>query len=1070
MKNVIGFFIRFPVAVNIFILTFFVFGVIGIYSLNSSFFPLSESKIITIQATYPGASPQEIEEGIVLKVEENLKGLIGIDRVTSASRENSASITVEILKGYDINDILADVKNAVDRVPSYPTGMEPIVVAKQDNIRQTIEFVLSGKDVPLKTLKDLSQQIERDILRLEGISRVNIFGFPLEEIEIAVSEVELLSYGITIDQVAQAVASENLLLTGGNIKTNTEEYLIRANNRSYFARDLENIIVSSDIEGNVVRLRDVATVQDIFQETPNASYFNGEQSVSFIVQNTNAEDLISSAEKVKEYINTFNQENNNVRLDVVSDSSITLTQRTALLTKNAAIGIALVLLFLSLFLNTKLAFWVAFGLPISFLGMFMLAPYAGITINVLSLFGMIIVIGILVDDGIVIAENIYHHFEKGKGPIRAAIDGTIEVIPPIVSAILTTILAFCTFLFLDGRIGDFFGEVSIIVLLTLGVSLIEALIILPAHIAHSTALVREKDRKASSSFGSRIFKGLRKFNEWGDNFMNFMRDKTYTPILKFAIRNQMLIFGIFLSIMIITVGCVRGGIIRTAFFPQIASDQVVIELKMPEGTQVSITDSIATLIEEKAWITNKEFTAEHPENLQVVENIVKKIGPGSATASISLNLLPGEFRNIPSLKIANSVQEKVGEVYGVESLLFGSGGNFGGDPVSLSLLGNDIDDLQSVTRELKSELGKLTALKDIKDNDPAGIKEIKLELKNNAYLLGLNTQSVMRQIRNSFYGYQVQRFQRGQDEIKVWVRFNQKGRSKIDQLDQLEIRTPSGDLVPFREIAEYTIERGDVVINHLEGQREIQVTADIKNPDEVSGSDIMEDIRKNIFPPIQAKYPTVTALFEGQSREANKFIVSAKRVFPAVLLLIYIVIAFTFRSYIQPILLLLLVPFSFIGVGWGHWLHGYSVNVLSLLGIIALIGIMVNDGLVLITKFNLNLKAGLHFDEALTEAGRSRFRAIFLTSITTIAGLAPLIFEPSTQAQFLIPMAISIAYGIGIATVLTLIVLPLFISISNNIKWFIKWLFTGKNVPKHELEQAIIEQKRIHDEEEQMDE
>ena len=1056
MKKIISFFITYPVAVNIIVISFAIFGVIGALSMRSSFFPLVDSKIITIQVAYPGASPLEIEEGVVLKIEDNLKGLLGVDRVTSASNENSGTITVEVLKGYDVDVVLTDVKNAVDRVPSFPTGMEPLVVSKQENIRETITFVLAGENVTLKSLKQIARTVEKDIRRLDGISSIEVSGFPLEEIEIAVRESDLIAYNVTIEEVANAVSSENLLLTGGNIKTSTEEYLIRANNRTYYGDELDNIIIKTNIDGDVVYLKDVATVRDIFQDSPNASYFNGNLSVSMSVRNTNIEDLIGSAEKVKVYIEEFNQRYTNVQLNVVSDRSITLTQRTKLLAENAVIGILLVLFFLSIFLNVRLAFWVAFGLPIAFLGMFVFAGQTGVTINVLSLFGMIIVIGILVDDGIVIAENIYHHFDMGKSRVQAAIDGTMEVIPPIISAILTTILAFSTFFFLDGRIGDMFSEVSVIVLLTLSISLVEALIILPAHIAHSNALVREGDRPVKKNFIRRGFAKFRIINKIGDSFMNFMRDTLYAPLLRITLANKFLVFSIFLSILIITVGNIRGGIIGTTFFPSVASDQISITLKMPQGTDESITDSIATYIEAAAWRVNDQYTEKQSGHIQVVENVIKNIGPGSSTSTIKINLLPGESRDFPSYEISNAIQDEVGEIYGVESLAFGAGGNFGGSPVSISLLGNNIAELKAAKDELKQGLAKLEQLKDITDNDPAGIKEIQLKLKDNAFLLGLNTRSVMAQVRGAFFGFQAQRFQRGEDEIKVWVRYDEEGRSSIANMDQMLINTPSGSRVALRQIADYSIVRGDVTINHLEGQREIQVTADMKNPGE-SATDILEDIQTRMLPTILAKYPTVSPLYEGQNREAAKFAASAKIAFPIIILLIYIVIAFVFRSYSQPLLLILLVPFSMIGVAWGHWIHGFALNILSLLGIIALIGIMVNDGLVLISKFNINLKRGMTFDDALYEAGKSRFRAIFLTTITTIAGLAPLIFETSRQAQFLIPMAISIAYGIGIATVLTLLVLPLFLSFVNSIKVFFKWLLTGENVTRESVERAVME-------------
>ncbi len=1061
MRNVIAYFIKYHVAVNVIIIAFAIFGIAGAKSLKSSFFPLTDSKNIFITITYPGASPQEVEEGIVLKIEDNLKGLEGVERVTSTSRENSGNINVEIEKGRDIDFMLLQVKNAVDRVPTFPTGMEPLIVSKLEAIRQTISFAISGEQIPLATLKQIGRQIENDIRAIDGISQVEIRGYPQEEIEIAVNENSLLAYNISFTEVAQAVGNANILVTGGNIKTDAEEYLIRANNRSYYGDELSNVIVRADPSGQTVRLKDVAIVRDRFSETPNASYFDGNLSVNTTITSTNTEDLIGSAEKVREYVEIFNQKYNNVQLSVVSDLSKVLTGRTQLLTENAVMGMILVLLFLSLFLNTRLAFWVAFGLPIAFLGMFIFAGFFDVTINVLSLFGMIIVIGILVDDGIVIAENIYQHYERGKSPIQAAIDGTMEVIPPIVSAIITTVLAFSIFLFLDGRIGDFFSEVSVIVILTLVVSLVEALIILPAHLAHSKAL-RPVSKEPKTGL-ARAFAKLRVINESGDRMMAWMRDKLYSPTLKFAMNYKLLTFSFFAVALILTLGSVGGGIIRTSFFPRIASDRVQVELLMPNGTNERVTDSIISLIEQKSEIVNQELTDKYLKDTDkdLFENVIKEIGPGSSTATLTINMLPGEERPnaIRSDMVSNRLRELVGPVIGVESLIYGSGGNFGGDPVSISLLGNNIQELKAAKKELKTWMEDNTALKDVADNDPAGIKEIRLQLKENAYLLGLDLRNIMNQVRAGFFGAQAQRFQRGQDEIRVWVRYDRENRSSISNLDEMRIVAPNGSRVPLKEIANYVIERGDVAINRLDGQREIQISSDLKDEKTTSATDVLLEIQNDVMPALLAKYPTVTPSYEGQNREAGKMMASLKVVGLSVLLLIYITIAFTFRSFSQPLMLLLLVPFSLTAVAWGHWLHDFPINILSMLGIIALIGIMVNDGLVLIGKFNTNLREGMHFDAALYEAGRSRFRAIFLTSVTTIAGLAPLMLETSRQAQFLIPMAISIAYGIGFATFLTLIMLPLFLSFSNKLKVGTKWLATGDNITKEEVERAIKEQK-----------
>ena len=1061
MKKVINYFIKYHVAVNVVILAFILFGVLGVSSLKSSFFPLNESHIVQISVTYPGASPQEIEEGVVLKIEDNLKGLAGVERVTSVSRENSGSITVEVEKERDIDFMLLQVKNAVDRVPSFPSGMEPLVVSKQEQIRSTINFALSGENIPLLTLKNIARQVENDIRAMEGISQIEITGYPEEEIEIAVEENKLLAYKLSFTAVAQAVAKANIIVTGGRLKTAAEEFLIRANNKSYYADELNQIVVASQPDGTLIHLGDVAEVRDRFSETPNASFINGNLAVNVRISSTNTEDLLSTADKIKAYIKMFNAGRDNLQIEILNDQSILLKQRTNLLVENALQGMLLVLIFLSLFLNTRLAFWVAFGLPIAFLGMFIFAPIFNVTINILSLFGMIIVIGILVDDGIVIAENIYQHYERGKSPFRAALDGVLEVIPPVVSAIITTVLAFSLFLFLDSRIGEFFGEVSIVVILTLVVSLVEALIILPAHLAHSKALSQQ--RKEPKTLIAKSFAQLRVINEFGDRMMQYMRDKIYTPVFEFTLKNRLLTMSLFLAALFLTIGSIGGGVVRTSFFPSIASDRVQVTLTMPNGTNEKTTDSIISLIEEKSKIVeqelNEKYLSESGKTLFV--NKIKTLGNGSSRASLTLNMLPGEER--PDIIRANMVSsrlaELVGPVIGAESLVFGSGNNFGGSPVSVSLLSNNIEELKAAKTELKQILLSNDLLKDVTDNDPAGIKEITIQLKDNGYALGLDLQYIIGQVRSGFFGVQAQRFQRGQDEIRVWVRYKKEDRSSITQLEDMKISLPNGERVPLKEVADYTVERGEVLINHLDGRREIQVSADLKNPQDTSATDIMLDLQQNIIPQIQAKYPTISPSYEGQNREASKLSASLASAGIPILILIYMTIAFTFRSFSQPVLLILLVPLSITGVAWGHWIHNFPLNILSILGIIALIGIMVNDGLVLIGRFNNNLRQGMSFDNALINAGKSRFRAIFLTSVTTVAGLAPLLLEKSRQAQFLKPMAISVSYGIAFATLLTLIVLPIFLSFSNQIKVYLKWLSSGDFPSKEAVERALTELK-----------
>ena len=1071
MKNIIRYFVNHSIPVNILILFFIIFGIAGTISLKSSFFPLISPKFITINAIFPGASPSEVEESIIVKIENNLEGIAGINRTTSTSRENSGSVLVETDTDYDIDEILIEVKNGIDKISSFPNEMEPIVVSKVEEQEATIIFSLSGNEIDLLSLKNISKKIENDLREMDGVSQIKISGFPDEEIEISVDENKLSEFNINFNEIANAITNTNILISGGNIKTNEEEFLIRSNNKNYYANELDKIIIKKDENGRSVKIKDVAIVKDKFSETQNSSFVDLKSAVIISVSSTNSEDLIESAEKINKYIDDFNEKNSSLKLTLLRDYSEVLRQRTNLLLENGGIGILLVLILLSIFLNIRLAFWVAFSIPISFLGMLIFAGQFDITINLMSLFGMIVVIGILVDDGIVIAENIYRHYEKGKSPKQAAIDGALEVLPAIVSAIITTIIAFSTLLLLDGDVGNYFGEVAMIVILTLLVSLIEALVLLPAHLANSKALQNKSKNKKKYNF----FEFMKKVNVKGSLLMNWIRDKVYSPALKFSLRNRFISLCGFIVALMLTISSVQGGIIGLDFFPVIASDIVTVDLKMPYGTNVKKTDSIISMIEKNAIESGKELEMQYmsDDNRSLIQYINKNIGlgadnmsmivgfgevGGSSTASLEIYLLDSEKRpqNIRSSMLASLIREKTGDIVGAEKFIVNDAANFGGSPVSISIMSNNVDELKKAKNSLLNSLRNNPQLTDVTHNDPLGSKEINIKLKENAELLGFDIKKVMAQIRYSFFGLEIQKLQRGDEEIKVWLRFDKNSREFMETLDNMKITSPSGEKVPFNQIATYNIFRGDISINRLDGKREIQINANLNDPN-ISAADVVFDLQSNLIPNLKDQYPSVKVSFEGQYREANKTIKSAYTVFPLALFLIFTVIGFTFRTYSQPFLLIMLIPFSLTTVAWGHLFHSFPVNVISLLGIIALIGILVNDGLVYISKFNSNLKEGMSFDDSLFEAGKERFRAIFLTSVTTIAGLAPIILEKSFQAQLLKPMAISIAYGIAYATLLTLILLPILLSITNSVKLAIHWMYYGQKLNKRDIEAPVIE-------------
>ncbi len=1048
MKKLVAYFLKYPIAVNTLLAALVLFGIYRAGKLTSTFFPVVESRIIAVEAIFPGASPEEVEEGIVQKVEENLKGTTGVERITSVSSENAALILVEALKGQDVDLVLEDVRNAVSRIPSFPAGMEPIRVYRRENINFTISFSISGKDLDLRSLKTLGRSAEEELRQIPGISKIEIKGFPEEEIEIVLNEALMRAQAINFEQVAQALRSENVELSAGLVKSKNEELSIRARNKADRGYALSELPIRSDAFGGQLRLGEIAEIKDRFADRPTGVRVNGERAVVVVVSNTDQEDMLGTAAQVREYVKRFNETHGALEAKVLQDQSVTLEQRRTLLINNGIAGFILVLIFLAVFLNWRIAFWVAMGIPFSFLAMFIVAGFFGITINVISLFGMIVVVGILVDDGIVISENIYQHFERGASPYRAAIDGTFEVLPAVLSSVLTTVVAFSTFFFLDGRAGDFFSQLSLIVILTLAVSLVEAALFLPSHLAHSKALhVKTRSR----------------FEEGTDRFMSRLVNRLYLPALSFALRHRLFALSIPIGLVVITLGAFKGEVIKATFFPFIERDNIEIGISLPSGTREERTWEALEHIYKSAQMVEERYNAEREDGLDLMQDISMEVGPLGHQGKININLLDAKQRGTKSFEIANAIREQVGPIPGASNLTFGNASAFG-RPVSVSLLGTDDRQLEAAKEELKAHMSSLSALADVTDSDLEGPKEVLVSLKPQAALLGFTTRALLEQVRQGFFGLEVQRLQRGRDEVKVWLRYEDSDRDNLYSLEDMRIRGTAGQSMALRDLAQIEIQRGVVGIAHLDGAREIKVEAELSNPAE-SAPALIAEIRENfIDSELLPKYPGIRALYEGQNREAMKTANSAKSVVPFIFLAMILIITFTFRSLIQTIVVFLLIPLTLTGVAWGHFFHGMPMSIFSYLGVIALIGILVNDSLVYVSTFNENIKAGMPLDEAILSTGGSRFRAIFLTTATTVAGLAPLILERSFQAQFLVPMAISVAYGILYATLLTLFTLPVLLSLANDGRRIWTWLWTGVFPSAEVIEPAMVEHQAEQDE------
>lgn len=1039
MERALHYFIKYPLAANLIMVAVLLIGIFSLSNLKSTFFPEVPSRFITIQAVYPGASPEEIEEGIINKIEENLKGVSGVERITSISRENTGTVSVEVFRGYNTDVALEDIQNAVNRISSFPVGMEQIVVYKLENLGFAYSFSISG-NVDLSTLKQYGRQAEEELRSIKGISKVTLSGFPEEEIEIAFREKDLRAYGLTFQQATQAIRTTNVELTGGTIKGDKEELLIRADNKGYYAIDLREIVVKNTPAGGVVRLHQIADIRDRWADNPNRSYMNGQPSVVVTVQNTLEEDLLTIAGAVSNYVDDFNRKNEVVKATTIRDGSNVLRQRIQLLVENGILGVFLVLLLLAMFLDWRLAFWVAVSIPVSFAGMFLIAYLFDITINVISLFGMIVVVGILVDDGIVVTESIYQRFEKGDPRMQAAISGTTSVLPAVFSSILTTVIAFTAFFFIDGRLGDIFSNLAAVVIACLLISLLESSFLLPAHIAHIKKLASPHDK----NWLRRNF----------DRVMFFMRDRLYAPTLRFSLKNSLLMASFLIALFFITLGAIRGGIIKTTFFPVIERDDFSITLLMPAGTPDHITQTWLDHLEKSVWEANSQISPRFFNNeKQAVERVEKILGPSTFQGQINVAVLDGENRDSLSLReVINTVRKIAGPIYEAEAVTYGAQMPFG-KPVSISLISNDYKQLDQATERIKSEMRQLSELSDVVDNNQEGLREVKIQLKEKALYLGLNVQDIVGQVRQGFFGSEVQRIQRGRDEVRIWVRYAEQDRADLTQLSDMRVRFADGREFPLSEIADLSIERGVISINHLDGKREVKVESDVSG-DQVSVSDITTNLKSELLPSILKDFPAVSFLMEGQNREQEKSQKSMQIVVPVVMLLMFFSIALTFRSISQTLALMLMIPFSFIGVAWGHWVLEIPISFFSVLGMVALVGILVNDGIVLVTTYNQYLETGMEQMDALYESGVSRLRPIFLTSATTIAGLAPLVLEKSLQAQFLIPMAVSISFGLIASTLIILVLMPIMLLWSNRIKVYASWLWNGVK-PSYEAVEAV---------------
>ena len=1006
------------VASNLLMFSLILGGLLMSGRIKKEVFPEFTLDVIQVSVPYPGAGPEEVEKGISMVVEEAVRGVDGVKKVKSSSNEGGGQITVEILDGADPDKVLSDVKTAVDRIINFPEDAEKPTTRLISARNLAMSLVVYGP-FNHNTLRGLAEEMRDDLLKSPEITLIEMRGVPAREVSIEIPQNALRTHQLNLSQVAQKIRQSSIDLPGGGLKTKSGETLVRTKERREFGREFQEIILKNSPDGGVLRVEDLAQVHDDFQDMDLDTRFNGQNAVILDIYRVGKQGPIEIANVVKGYMKDKALPPQ-VKLAIWDDLSKLYAERADLLKRNATMGLILVFLVLGLFLEIKLSFWVMLGIPISFFGAFLLMPSMDVSINMISMFAFIVTLGIVVDDAIVVGENIYEKRMEGLNPLDAAIAGVKEVGSPVIFAVMTTVAAFSPLLFVPGASGKFMRVVPAIVICVLLISLVESLFVLPAHLAHS-----------SPSQSNHI---LGRFQGWVSRCLNAVITRLYQPILRFCVRYRYGSIALAFAFFMLSIGLVGGGHLKFTFMPKIEGDNVVANARLPLGSPIEETQRIQEkLLESLRTILNKHG-GEDQISLGIISltgSSLKAMGPrpnqaasGSHVADVSVRLVSMDKRNVGASQVAREWREANQDLVGLRSLSFGSSlASVGGEPIDIVLSHRDPKMLELASSRLAQRLADYKGVSGIQDGFQSGKRQINLKLKPAAHRLGLSEQAIARQVRDAFFGAEALRQQRGRDEVRVMVRLPKKDRQRLASFEKLIIRTPQGGEVPLDEVVSLSQGRAFSEIQREEGRRVVHVTADLDQA-QANANEVLKRVQEEVIPQLMLDIPGLSFSLSGQQQEQAETMESLKVGFLMALGLIFALLAIPFNSYIQPMIIMAAIPFGFIGAVLGHLILGYDLSLISMMGIVALAGVVVNDSLILIVSINEYVKKGITPFEAVIQGGMRRFRPILLTSLTTFMGLMPMIFEPSTQARFLIPMAISLGFGIIFATILILLVVP----------------------------------------------
>lgn len=1032
------------VAANLLMIIIVVAGLFGLLRAKQEVFPEFSTDTVLVAVPYPGASPEEVEQGIVLAVEEQVRGIDGVKKVTSTAAEGGGTVTVQLLLGADPDKALNDIKSAVDRIRSFPEEAERAEVRLVSNRVKVVTLIVSG-DQDAQVLFDLAERARERLLEDPDVTQVELDGVRDLEVGIEIPRQTLQSLGLTLDDVAMQIRAASLELPGGSVKTEAGEVLVRVADRRLRGNEFENIVIRATADGSLVRLGDVAEVTDGFAEQDLYPYFNGRPAVKVVAYRVGAETprgVSQAVHRVKHELEGELPEG--ITLSIWDDDSKMLDERIELLTSNAQMGLVLVFLVLTAFLELRLAFWVALGIPISFLGAFFLMPLAGVSINMITLFAFIVTLGMVVDDAIIVGENIHEYRKQGMSPMGAAVRGAQEMAVPVTFSILTTVAAFSPLLFVPGFMGKLFGLMPTIVILVLVFSLIESFFILPAHLGHELDLPRIEllERFVTGP----IARGQAWISGWLDTFI----ERIYKPGVEHVIHWRYFAACAALALFVFTLGLMASGAVPFSFFPKLEGDLARVKVRLPYGAPVEQTERVRTLLEESLAETVAQFGG--ADAIAEGQYTIVGQGPpgwggrqpdtGSHVLTVEIQMVSASERDFNSAEFVDAWQANTPDIAGVEALIFdASTGPAAGAAVDAEISHPSQEVRAQASAELANILLTYPSLTNTVNSWASGKPQLDYSLKPEARTLGITGNDLARQLRSGFFGAEALREQRGRHELKVMVRLPREQRGSEYDLEQLHVRTPVGQSVPLGQVADLERGRAPTDIGRVDGRRVVNVTADLA-PGVKSSGDVLASLKDEVFPKLREKYPGLEVQLVGEQQEQAEVFTALGLNYLLALFVMFTLLAVPFKSYIQPAVVMAAIPMGMVGAVFGHLVMGYEMSIISMFGVVALSGVVVNDSLVLIDATNGYRRDGMTAHDAIIQGGTRRLRPILLTSLTTFFGLAPMILETSMQARFLIPMAISLGFGVLFATVIILVLVPALYMIVEDISWFVGWILT----------------------------